>query len=368
MPRRLPLLALSLLGLAACHSSPDSTTAEPPAAPVPAKAVTPVPGPPAKTESVFDLPTLRTAYIIRPEGVAAYDAPAVGSTRLGPLAYGQRVEVIGYIEAADAPGGRWAILKERTERTRTEKGQEITTWGWEKLYVPARDLGELTSLRLRGSDLAQDADVAFADTAAHQPLAAYLTLDLLPAKAWPVVDLPAVVKQPGAVRHEGNGRLELRIAQAPGYVTLRDKNPPEDETASEAYQYLGEIDALDAYLVGVTYYENWGFRLIDRRTGQQREELTALPQLAPDGRHVLCVGGNPYEEASVVELYRVEGTALRHVLTAHFPHWLPADEPTTVRWLGPQQAVIRAGHPSTYSADSSQVKPEQYQVLQLTIR
>jgi hypothetical protein len=365
------LLAGSLLGLGACHSSPDSAQTKQEAAasvstapPKPAEAAPPA-AQPAKEVSVYDLPTLRTAYVTRPAGQAFYEVPTASGIQLGELTYGQQVEVIGYRDGAD---GRWAELKLRTERTRTEEGHEVTTWAWEKMYVPATSLGELAAVRLLGPELAADAAVSFADSARHPPLADSLTLQLLPNKQWPAAGAATVLKRPASVRRQGGGRLELRIGEAPGYVTLRDKNPPEDETAVERYEYLGEVDALNAYVVGVSYYENQGYRLIDRRSGRPREELTALPHLSPDGQYLLCVSGDIYNDAAVVELYRVANGQLRAVLTASFPHWAPADEPTTMRWLSPRQAVIRAGHPSTYHSESNQLSADQFQVLQLTIR
>lgn len=362
------LLTGSLIGLVGCHASPEKAETSQPAATAAAAMAPPPPTlatAPAKPLGVFDLPTLRTAYVLRPEGQAFYEVPSARSPQLGELPYGEPVDLIGYRDETD---GRWAELKLRTERTRTENGHEITTWAWEKMYVPLAALGELTALRLRNADLADGASVVYADTAQHPPLADSLTLQLLPGKAWPAADAPTVRKRPGAVRQQGKGRLELRIEQGPGYLTLRDVNPPEDETAVERYEYLGEIDALNAYVVAVHYYENLGFRLFDRTTGRQREELTALPHLSPDGRHLLCVSGDIYNDESVLELYRVVGGQLRFVLTARFPHWSPADEPTTVRWRGPRQAVIRAGHPSAYAFGGGEQSPDQAQLLQLTIR
>lgn len=365
MPRFDILLLGSLLGVAGCHASPDKTETGPPATTAAAAAPPAPANAPAKPQSVFDLPTLRAAYVTRPEGQGFYEGPSASSPPLGELSYGEPVDVIGYHDGAD---GRWAELKLRTERSRTENGHEMTTWAWEKMYVPLSSLGDVAVLRLRAADLTAGASVAYADTAQHPPLADSLTLELLPTKAWPAAGAPTVVTRPGAVRRQGQGRLELRIGQAPGYLTLRDKNPPEDETAVERYEYLGEIDALNAYVVGVNYYETQGFRLFDRTTGRLREELTALPHLSPDGRHLLCVSGDIYNDASVLELYRVRAGQLAHVLTARFPHWSPADEPTTVRWLGPRQAVIRAGHPSAYAFGGGDGSPDQAQVLALSIR
>lgn len=130
-----------------------------------------------------------------------------------------------------------------------------------------------------------------------------------------------------------NGVLKLKTKK--GYKTFKDKL---SSTYNTYYEYNGEINALNAYLILVVCQECEEYRwlLIDKNTGEETVDLAAIPFLSNNQKSMVTtrntyassgnnqIAVNDHSDYAIVEFYTL-GDSIRLAVSKEFPLWSIAE-------------------------------------------
>lgn len=124
------------------------------------------------------------------------------------------------------------------------------------------------------------------------------------------------------VIHKINGELTLpcKVKNA----TFKD-NPVEEESIS-IHTYVGQLKALNKYVVQTMGWEDYEYKFIDRTTGDTSNYFTGLPLLSPSKKIIIEITENIYSMTTDLGLYAVEGAQIKPLLFTSFCQWMLADE------------------------------------------
>ena len=124
------------------------------------------------------------------------------------------------------------------------------------------------------------------------------------------------------VIHKINGELTLpcKVKNA----TFKD-NPVEEESIS-IHTYVGQLKALNKYVVQTMGWEDYEYKFIDRTTGDTSNYFTGLPHLSPSKKIIIEITENIYSMTTDLGLYAVEGAQIKPLLFTSFCKWMLADE------------------------------------------
>ena len=128
----------------------------------------------------------------------------------------------------------------------------------------------------------------------------------------------------------------LRLPKASGELVLKD-NLADNENHKE-YTYLGQIKALDMYLVSGSYWEDWAYMLIDKKRGRTVQSFIGLPYLSADQKHVVSMDIDSFEGVASIALYAVTvdpTTAQRYVdpiVEMYIKSWIPLTVKDNMYW------------------------------------
>lgn len=282
-----------------------------------------------QTEKVFDIPTLKSLFVTSHEGVHLYEEPNRQSVVLETLEYGYRVEVIG-------EQGEWYQIKERISRSFIRNGNQIRSTGWEIVNIPKQDVGELTQIKLRAADL-------------------YLTYDNAPVQG--KIELKLIDE---AEFNKARNMKEGFIIKRENLVSTQDTvltvalgngtkkvyvSTPSAEDQLEVYAYAGHIRYLGAYLLAIGYYEGGECMLYDAANGEEIISFNDYPEISPDGRYIVSMYTNPYDQSTDLQLHSVgHDKTIRKELEASFSNWMVALEPYEVYWVDDNTLVLKVIH------------------------
>ena len=124
------------------------------------------------------------------------------------------------------------------------------------------------------------------------------------------------------VIHKINGELTLpcKVKNA----TFKD-NPVEEESIS-IHTYVGQLKALNKYVVQTMGWEDYEFKFIDKTTGNTSHYFAGLPYLSPSKKNMLELTANVYSMTTELSLYTVKKNKIKSVFFASFCKWMLAEE------------------------------------------
>lgn len=114
----------------------------------------------------------------------------------------------------------------------------------------------------------------------------------------------------------------LRLPCTQGAVTLTD-NLSDGERHKE-FSYVGQVKALNAYLVSGIYWEDWSYFLVDKHAGRTIQTFANFPYLSADERFIVSVDVDSFEGAAYIDLYEVSDK--RHIdpmIGMYIKNWIP---------------------------------------------
>lgn len=114
----------------------------------------------------------------------------------------------------------------------------------------------------------------------------------------------------------------LRLPCTHGTVTLTD-NLSDGERHKE-FSYMGQVKALNAYLISGIYWEDWNYFFVDKHAGRTIQTFSSLPYLSADERFIVSVDIDSFEGAAYIDLYEVNNK--RHIdpmIGMYIKNWIP---------------------------------------------
>ena len=189
-------------------------------------------------------------------------------------------------------GNKLEIIAEGKELYKTERG-----------YVEKEDMGDWEALKskMTGEVLVESIYGDISDT-----ISKYLDIDQVSSEEYQEAlknkvdflqrDTLAIVKKKG----------ELTFVCKQRTVYLKDDiSELADKHFDMIYTYLGNIPAIDQYVVLEDTERSLAYILIDKTTGEKRR-FEKFPFLSADKRYIINIGRDYYDLDRLISLYRIE--------------------------------------------------------------
>ena len=189
-------------------------------------------------------------------------------------------------------GDKLEIIAEGKELYKTERG-----------YVEKEDMGDWEALKskMTGEILVESIYGDISDT-----ISKYLNINQVSSEEYQEAlknkvdflqrDTLAIVKK--------KGKLTFVCKQRTVYLK-DDISELADKHFDMIYTYLGNIPAIDQYVVLEDTERSLAYILIDKTTGEKRR-FEKFPFLSADKRYIINIGRDYYDKDRLISLYRIE--------------------------------------------------------------
>ncbi|MFD2968562.1 SH3 domain-containing protein [Sphingobacterium bambusae] len=304
---------------------------------------------------------LRSTYVVDRNGATMRQQASEDAKSLGVFTYGSKLDVIEETES-------WLGIRERITREFTRDGSQIESNGWEKVYVLKSQTGAVGAIALVPADLAVVSLLTVGEeTEQHEDgkrLGKYLELELIDKGLFDSKKGSSVnfLLQDTLAHQKKNGVLELP-AQSKTVRYADRANAEEDE---QYFQYLGQVEFLNQFLINGQYWESLNYRFIDKTSGEETQVFGEYPHISADKKHIICIYANPYDMTADLELYSISGNKINRLMAASFKNWMPNGEQTDMFWAADGYLYTAVNHVNAFwKADGSLNDAFQYVRIKL---
>lgn len=286
---------------------------------------------------------IRTVYVIDRKGADMKQQASTDAKSLGSYAFGERLDVIE--ETAE-----WLGVRDRITREFMRDGDKIQSNGWEKVYVLKKNTGSMDEISLIPADL-NIVSLVTVDQKTQlfekgKPLAEYIKLELIDRSVFDGQRSKAVdfLLADTAVHKKRDGVIELVCQEK----TVKYVDKPDAEEEIQEFQYVGQVEFLNRYLITGSYWESGDYRFIDKVSGGETNIFEAYPNISPDRKHIICINSNPYEITADLELYSISDSKIDKVMAASFKNWMPTGELSDMFWGADGNLYSAVSHVSAF--------------------
>lgn len=263
---------------------------------------------------------IKNIYVTDKNGIEVKQQADNNSKTLGTYEYGTKLDVIEENE-------NWLGIRDRITREFYRNGDKVESTGWEKVYVLKEKTGSINEIALIPSDiniissLTVNKKAEFFETG--EELTEYLSLELIDKPLFDSQKSTSVnfLLADRTENKKNNGVLELKCKDK--IVKYIDKPEAEAAEAMQIFTYVGQIESLNKYLIGGSYWESYDFRFIDKTNGEETNTFVDYPYISPDQKHIICIYANPYESTADIELYTILESKIKLTMIASFKNWMP---------------------------------------------
>ncbi len=164
----------------------------------------------------------------------------------------------------------------------------------------------------------------------HESLTKYFSLELIDQKLYKDKKKKSVsfLLADTLAHKKTNGIITLPCQKKT--VTFTDL--PSEEETHRIYEYIGQINWLNAYVVYGMYWEDYDFTLIDKTSGERTSTFVDFPNISADKKKIICLGANVYENTADLDFYIIDNKKIVQKMNAGFKNWMPAGEYTDMFW------------------------------------
>ncbi|GHT17634.1 hypothetical protein FACS189429_2140 [Bacteroidia bacterium] len=322
----------------------------------------------------YDLIVTETVVVTDKQGVDAKQEPDENSKTLLHYNYGDRLEVI---ETADD----FYSIRERITRKWQDEHSTYEGSRWEKVFVKKSALGDFSDIKLIPADLnvidfmGENGNQNSDNFENGKILDKYLKVELIDRQTFEnqmnnkvdyfVADTANVKKMDGVIT--------LHCAEKD--VKLKDN--PSGGDNEIYYDYAGQYEFLNQYVIYMSGWEWLGYKFYDKTTGKDQFEdnfsFGEFPYVSPDRQHIICIYANPYEVTSDVELYKIDRGKIKNMMTASYTNWMPFSEQIsetewkeTMFWASDGCFYLKANHSKSHWTEAGHYN-ENYQYLRIKL-
>ncbi|MDO4727485.1 MAG: hypothetical protein Q4B43_00620 [Bacteroidota bacterium] len=253
-------------------------------------------------------------FVTNREGTTLFVGADENAREIQTIPYGKDLDVLEEYED-------WYAVQSSVTEEYEEDGKEISRTGWAKVYVKKTDVGDLEDLKLIESELYalyEDSESPISEETVRK----LFQIELIDQKTYNEAKkrrMSHLLQDTLAVR-KLNGTLSLTFEDY-SVVTLIDNNPDDDE--SKIYEYVGQIEALQKYVVRLGHYESVEYILFDKRNGKS-QEFSGFPYLSPDKKQIVVFPVIREGLMSDVTFYEVnENQEINKSVAVPFKIWMP---------------------------------------------
>lgn len=304
---------------------------------------------------------LKSIYVIDRKGTEIKQRAANNSKTLGTYEFGAKLEVVENTE-------KWFGVRDRITREFLRNGSKIESTGWEKVYVLKNHTGSINDIALIPSDLniisLLTTNQKTENFETGKELNDFLKIELInkhlfDSKKSSLVDF---IIADTTENKKVNGIITLKCRDR--IINYIDK--PDAEEERQEFQYVGQIEFLNQYLIGGSYWESIDYRLIDKTNGKETQTFGEYPHISPDKKHIICIYTNPYETTADLELYLINNKNIKHKMSASFKNWMPAVELGLMFWSNDGYLYLAVNHVNSFWKEDGNIN-DKYQYLRIKI-
>lgn len=286
---------------------------------------------------------LKSIYVVNRKGTDMKQLANENSQILGNYKFGAQLEVIEETE-------KWYGVRERITREFFKNGDKIESTGWEKVYVLKSATGSINKITLISSDLnivsSLNANQKNENFETDNELNDFLKMELINKQIFDNKRSSSVnfLLADTTVIKKKNGTIELKCLNK--VVKYIDK-PSEEENEAE-FNYIGQFEFLNKYLINSSYYESSDYRLIDKNNGEEIVTFGDYPNISADKKHIICIYTNPYETTADLELYSISNNQIKFLMSTSFKNWMPTAEPREMFWSTDGYLYLTVNHVKSF--------------------
>lgn len=286
---------------------------------------------------------IKNIYVTDRNGIEVKQQADNNSKTLGTYAYGTKLDVIEETE-------NWLGIRDRITREFYRNGDKIESTGWEKVYVLKKQTGSIDEITLVPSDLnvisslTVNQKTEFFETG--EELTKYFSFELIDKSLFDSQKSTSVnfLLADTTDNKKNNGVTELKCKDK--VVKYIDK--PDAEDAMQIFTYVGQIEFLNKYLIGGSYWESGDFKFIDKTSGEETNTFVDYPYISPDKKNIVCINTNPYDITADLELYSISGDKTKHIMSTSFKNWMPTVENGEMFWSTDGHLYLTVNHVNSY--------------------
>ncbi|MEL1244244.1 hypothetical protein AAEO56_08235 [Flavobacterium sp. DGU11] len=128
-----------------------------------------------------------------------------------------------------------------------------------------------------------------------------------------------------------------------------------DTETHKTFSYEGKLPVINQFIVLGTYYEDYGYMLIDMTTGRDTETYQAFPLISPDKKFIVSLYANIYApESGDLSVDSIDNGAIVPLFIVSFKNWMPQESfYGSDGWL-----YVSVNHPKEYWSPDGEVNDE----------
>lgn len=276
-------------------------------------------------------------HIIDRNGAVVHANPDADSETFSTLEYGRKVEVL-------KTEGEWILVVSHTQKD-SQQG-----------YIQKSQTGRFNEVKLIADDLHELAFIYRTDretTVETDSITSELKLELVDKSVYLASKANAVnfLKSDTTEIQKKDGIIKLKTKQK----TRIFKDIPEITESIQTYYYVGQLEALNAYLIYGVYWEDADYTLINKTSGEEVQTFVDFPYISADQKHVVAIYPNPYDVTADFQFSRIKKKRPEVTYTASFKNWIPATETDEIFWTNDHFLYIPVVHSAVYWDDSGNI-------------
>lgn len=286
---------------------------------------------------------IKSVYVTDRTGAEIKQEADIDSETLGTYQFGTKLEVIEETE-------EWFGVRDRITREFVNDGSQIERTAWEKVYVLKSKTGPIDKITLIPSELNiisslntnQKAETFETD----KELKGFLKIELIDKQLFESKrgnEADYLLADTSAIK-KVNGIIELKCQ----HKTVKYIDKPDDEENRQVFDYVGQLQFLNKYLIGGSYYEGLDYRFIDKITGEETQVFGDYPNVSADKKHIICIYTNPYDTTADLALYSINNNEVKHIVSASFKYWMPTVEPQEMFWGKDNYLYLAVNHVNSF--------------------
>lgn len=298
-------------------------------------------------------------------GATAYQLPNGAARQVKNYGFGETLEVIEDRED-------WYGVQDRISREYDDNNDGIIdrkTFNWEKVFVKKDKTGAMFITNLTPEELniityssASGKDKYFETGKAlnNSLKIERIDKDLFEKKRSIAVDFLSKNDR-GIKKRDG----VLSMPTVKQVVKFVDKDNGNDGDAK--FEYIGQIDFLNQYLVNGNYWESADYKMIDKVTGETMQSFIDYPYISDNKQYIIAVYANPYEDHHTdLELYRIQNKKVVPVLRAGFTNWMSSTQFKDIFWAKDGYLYLTVSHSTDFWKEYTNPN-DKYQYIRIKI-
>lgn len=306
-------------------------------------------------------PVLKQVLVTDKQSAVARQLPSGAAREVEKYTFGQKLDVI-------EDRGGWYAIRDRIYREYDDDNDGIVERDvskWEKVFVKKDQTGSTNSIALNSDDLniisylSVDEDYEYFEEG--KALNDYLKIELID-KALFDKKRPLAVDFLSKDKSIKKRNGVISIPTAGKVVTFTDNEV--DHDGYQIFEDVGQIAPLNQYLVSGGYWESSDYTMIDKDTGETTQTFIDYPHISPNKKYIISSYTNPYEQATDLELYKIDGKKITPIMRAGFKNWMPAVEPKDIFWAKDGYLYLAVNHSAAFWTVDGDIN-QQYQYIRI---